>query len=99
MDNRYSAYGCPALMSDGRFVTNHMDNGDFNQFIRRVNKIQTSHEYRSFLQNNGDKIISRERNHLLKKYTCPTHGKCMPVDPKKAFTGCGHNNPKKTPMS
>ena len=89
MDNRYGKYGCPALMSDGRFVTNYMDSDVFNQFIRKVNKIPSSHEYRQFLQKNGDKLISRERNFLLKKYTCPSQGRCLSVDGDKAFKGCG----------
>jgi len=79
MDNRHWKHGCPALMSDGRFGTNYMDNDVFNQIVRNTNKIGNSHDYRTFLQKNGNLIMDRERGNFAKKYGCKTEGKCVPL--------------------
>lgn len=79
MDSRHWKQGCPALMSDGRFVTNYMDNDVFNQTIKKMNKIGNSHEYREFLQKNAETIIKRETESFLKKCSCNTEGKCVPL--------------------
>jgi hypothetical protein len=78
MDNRYYAYDCPALMQDGRFLTNYLPRQTLNQFIRRTNNIETSEDYRHFLQNNGDVIANRERSFLQQANTCGVHGQCVP---------------------
>jgi hypothetical protein len=89
MDNRYYKYGCPPLMSDGRYLAHYVDSDVMNQYIRNINKIQTSHDYRMFLQKNGAKIMNRERQYLLKNNTCNVGNgkpvgrcndcKCIPV--------------------
>lgn len=70
MNNKYWKNGCPALMSDARFTTQYINSNVLNQQIRNLNKINTSHEYRSFLQKNASTIINNERNALYKQYTC-----------------------------
>ena len=77
MDNRYFPHGCPALMSDGRLVTNYVDNGVFNQYIAKANKKTTSNQYRAFLQKNATSIMNRERVHLSKKNTCDLSNKAL----------------------
>ena len=67
MDNRFYKCGCPALMSDGRLVTNYLDSDVFNNFIAKSNKLTTSNQYRAFLQKNGTKMINNERNFFIKK--------------------------------
>ena len=79
MDNRYFNYGCPALMQDARFITNYQQNRTFEQNIRNVNKIQTSHEYREFLQKNAETIMSNEQAFMVKANTCSLDGKCSPL--------------------
>lgn len=74
MDNREAT--CPALMSDRRIFRNYFDNDVFNQTIRLMNKIEDNHDYRLFLQKNGDEILNREREHVLKSNTCNVDGKC-----------------------
>ena len=76
MDNRYYKFGCPALMSDGRFLTSYVDSDVLNQYIRHVNKLNSANDFRIFLQKNGDSIINRERAYLIKKNTCGVHGTC-----------------------
>jgi|TARA_B100001989_G_scaffold23831_1_gene14340 hypothetical protein len=84
MDNRYFDYGCPPLMSDGRFLTSYIDSDILNQYIRNVNKLESSNDFRVFLQKNGQVIINRERAYLLKNNSCNVNGRCMKeniVDP------------------
>ena len=79
MDNRYFNHGCPALMQDGRFITNYIRGNVFDQFIRNVNDVKTAAEYRQFLQTDGNKILNRERAYLFKNNTCNINGKCLPL--------------------
>jgi hypothetical protein len=76
MDNRFYRCGCPALMSDGRLVTNYLDNDVFNHFIAKSNKLNTSNQYRAFLQKNGSKIIGNERMFFTKKNVHQAKGEC-----------------------
>ena len=76
MDNRYYKHGCPALMSDSRFITSWVDSDVVNQYIRHVNKIKSSNDFRMFLQKNGEQIINKERAFLVNKNTCNVNGKC-----------------------
>lgn len=77
MDNRYWSNGCPALMQDGRFITNYVRTNIIDQVLRDVNNIKSSSEYRLFLQNNSESIITKERENLLKNNTCNVDGKCV----------------------
>ena len=79
MDNRYWSNGCPPLMQDGRFLTNHIRFSVFDQFIRNINEINSTHEYRAFLQSKGGDIIKLERESLIKNNTCEVNGRCLPL--------------------
>jgi hypothetical protein len=79
MDNRYHGYGCPPLMSDGRFTTNYIQNRIFLQEIRNVNKIGSSQEFKRFLQNNACSIMKNEQMYHIKNNTCDIDGKCEPL--------------------
>lgn len=77
MDNRYFNSGCPALMQDGRFITNFIPKRSFEQFIRNVNNINSSADYRKFLQSNGETIMNNERSFIEKNNTCGVNGTCV----------------------
>ena len=79
MDNRYFSYGCPPLMQDGRFLTNHVRFNVFDQFVRTMNQIGTDAQYRKFLQTKGNSILEKERATLLQNNTCNVIGKCVPL--------------------
>jgi hypothetical protein len=87
MDNRYYKFGCPPLMSDCRFITSWVDSDVVNQYIRHVNKIKSSNDFRMFLQKNGEQIINKERAFVIKKNTCNVNGKC-------ATLSCGSDKEK-----
>ena len=79
MDNRYYNYSCPPLMNDGRFISNYTRSSTFDQYIRHQNKINSAHEYKHYLQNNGDKIINNIKAYLHQNNTCYVGGKCLPM--------------------
>ena len=78
-DNRYFSYDCPALMQDGRFITNYTQRRTLDQYIRSVNKIESAQEYKDFLQRNGETIINKERAYNEDNNVCKINGKCMPI--------------------
>jgi len=84
-DNRYFSYDCPALMHDGRFITNYTRQRNVDQYIRGINKIISAQDYKSFLQKNGDTIINRERAYNDEYNTCKIHSKCLPVSSYPTF--------------
>ena len=84
MDNRYWSNGCPALMQDGRFITNHVRSAVYDQFVKNVNDIQSAHDYRLYLQQHGDEILNKERSFMIKNNTCDVNGKCLPLSGKNS---------------
>ena len=85
MDNRYYSYNCPPLMSDGRFLTSYVRSKVFDQYIRNINNIDSSQDYKLFLQNNGDQILNNLKSYLRENNTCQIEGKCLPVSSSKNF--------------
>ena len=77
MDNRYYTYGCPAIMQDSRFITNYIRGRVFDQMIRQCNLIKSSQDYKLFLQQYGNLLITKEREQLLKNFTCNVNGQCV----------------------
>ena len=77
MDNRYHCHNCPALMQDARFITNYTPRRTFEQYIRSINNIESSQDYKSFLQKNAESIMQNERKFLRENNTCNVNGKCV----------------------
>jgi hypothetical protein len=78
-DNRYFSYNCPAIMQDGRFITNYIRQRTFDQHIRGINNIESAQDYKVFLQNNGDVILNKERAYNNENNVCKLDGKCVPI--------------------
>jgi hypothetical protein len=76
MNNRYWKQDCPALMNDAR-LTNHHRTKKLDQYIKNINNLETSHEYRYFLQKNGHIIFNNERAALEKSTTCTSNVMCF----------------------
>lgn len=72
MDNRYFANGCPPLMSDGRFITNYTNNSVMNQYVRNMNNLNSTHDYRVFIQENAETIMNNERKFNEDNNMCST---------------------------
>jgi hypothetical protein len=92
MDNRYFSYGCPPLMQDGRFLTSYVRSNVFDQFIRNVNQVNSSQEYRELLQTKGDDMLNKERAELIKNNVCNVNGVCLPLSNPKGqnVLPCGY---------
>ena len=97
MDNRYYKYGCPALMHDGRFLTNYIHSRIFDQYVRNMNGIDSIQNFKEFLQHNGDTILNNQRATLNELNTCDVSGKCVPLSnnsQKYIEYSCGCNSLK-----
>lgn len=79
MDNRYYKYGCPPLMNDGRFISNYVRSSTFDQYIKNLNNINSSHKFRHYIQNNGYEIINNIKGYYRENNTCSVEGKCLPL--------------------
>lgn len=75
-DNVYFKNGSPALMSDGRFITYHNSSNELTEKMRRMNGITNPHEWRAFMQNNGDLFMNTEREFQIKNNVCNTNTAC-----------------------
>ncbi len=67
---------CPALMSDGRFLTYHNSTNELTEAIRKLNGFTSSNQFRNFMQNNADLFMNAERNQLLKENSCRPKTAC-----------------------
>jgi hypothetical protein len=66
-------------MNDGRFISSYIRSRVFDQYIKNINNVHTAHEYKHFLQNNGDQIINNLKGYLRETNTCRIEGKCLPM--------------------
>ena len=49
-------FNAPQRMSDGRNFTDYRPNYELNKSLKDLNKLDNSHNYRNFLNNNAEKI-------------------------------------------
>jgi hypothetical protein len=61
---------CPAIMSDGRFVTRWDSSNDLTHQIQLLNGIPSSNQFRNFMQQNADVIMASEREFINRNYGC-----------------------------
>ena len=64
-NNKY--FDCPALMSDGRLMTDYRPSTTVNDMIRLNNNVKSSNEYRNFLINNASDIMNINENYIIEK--------------------------------
>ena len=66
---------CPALMSDGRFITNYKPNCEMNNTISTLfdNKPLTSWEYTYYLINKAGKVHDFVNDQYNKQYGCTAY--------------------------
>ena len=75
-NNKY--FDCPALMADGRIMTDYRQNGTLNDMIRLNNNVMSSYDYRQFLQSNAQDIMNINENYIVEKNGCKS-GKLVEV--------------------
>ena len=75
-NNVYFKNGCPALMNDGRFITNYNSSNELTETMRKMNGFKSSNQFRTFMQTNGDLFMAAERNYQVNKNTCAPTTAC-----------------------
>lgn len=75
-NNVYYKDGCPALMSDGRFITYYNSSNELTEAMRRLNGFTSANQFRTFLQNNANQLMAAERAHQIKENTCSPTTAC-----------------------
>lgn len=75
-NNVYYKDGCPAIMSDGRFITNYGSTNELTETMRKLNGIKSPNEFRNFMQKNGDLFMDSERKYITEKNTCSPATAC-----------------------
>ena len=89
MDNRYYQFNCPPLMSDARFITNYTANQTTETFIQHMNNIENQHDYRYFLQTQGNRLMDEERELVEKNNMCLITKRCAK---RGCYVNDGFNN-------
>jgi hypothetical protein len=75
-NNVYYKDGCPALMSDGRFITYYNSSNELTEAMRKMNGFRSANQFRTFMQVNGDLFMASERNWLMRENTCAPTTAC-----------------------
>lgn len=60
-------FNSPSRMADGRLFTDYRPNYELNRYIEEENKIKNTHDYRMFLERNGDKIATKNKEYIFTK--------------------------------
>ena len=84
MDNFYNE--CPAKMEDARFLTDYRSSNTREQFIKSINGIARTDDYRAFLNENAEKIIDAEWDHLSLANSCKATT-CVHTSPLRPSLG------------
>jgi hypothetical protein len=82
MDNYYRE--CPGIMSDGRIFTDWRLATRRNEYIKYINNITRDDDYRMFLQENTDDILSNEWTYNKKNVDCHENS-CIHVYPTRSL--------------
>lgn len=75
-DNIWYRSGCPALMSDGHFITYYNSSNELTNDMMKINGFTDPNKFRIFLQNNGKQFMDMERNNVVRQNTCTTSSAC-----------------------
>jgi hypothetical protein len=97
MDNKKgNCCACPARMSSGNFISNYKSiRNVINKEVKKSNKITNHHDYRQFLQQNANQIMTREKIFLDKNFTCDFAKKSVKEVAKKVKKTAKKPAPKK----
>ena len=75
-NNVYYKQGCPALMDDSRFITYYNSTNELTNEMQRLNHIQSSNKFRTFMQQHGVQIMNSERKFYHDKFSCTPKVAC-----------------------
>lgn len=69
-NNIYWRDGCPALMSDGRFITYHYPTNELTNALQKAHNFRSANEFRTFMQKHGDQLMLANRQLVHDQNTC-----------------------------
>lgn len=75
-NNVYYPDGCPALMDDGRFITYFGSTNELTETMQKMNGFRSANQFRTFMQNNGQKFMDAERTYQRDTNTCSPQTAC-----------------------
>lgn len=75
-NNVYFPDGCPALMSDGRFITYYNSTNELTEIMKKQNGFRSENQFRTFMQSHGDLFMNAERDFQIKNNTCSPATAC-----------------------
>ena len=82
MDNRSYTCNCPPLMQDGRFISSYIRGRTVDQLIRKITNLDSAQDYKLYLQQNTNKILSNLNVSLRENNVC-NNIPCDQTDLKK----------------
>lgn len=75
MDNYF--LDCPAVMSDGRLMTDYRASPIREKLFRRNNMLETDYDVRRFMTKNGESVINAEWNSIKQNKLCFPRKRCI----------------------
>lgn len=75
-NNAYYKEGCPALMQDGRFITEYRSSNEITESMRKISGFRSSNEFRVYMQNNGETFMNANREYQNKNNVCYPNVAC-----------------------
>lgn len=69
-NNNKTNFNCPAIMNDGRHVTDYRPSDDVYEMMIRQNNLKNSNDVRQFLTNNANKLMQRNTEFYTKLNSC-----------------------------
>jgi hypothetical protein len=75
MDNYF--LDCPAIMSDGRLLTDYRASPVREKLFRRYNMLNTDYDVRTFITDNGEKLINSEWESIKQSKMCNPRERCI----------------------
>lgn len=75
-NNVYYKDGCPAIMSDSRFLTNYQSTNDLTDKMMKANGYHNANQFRRFLQNNAEILMDAERDYIETENKCKPKNEC-----------------------
>ncbi len=70
MNNALNNRDCPALMADGRLVTDYRPSCEVHDLIIKQNGLMNSYDYRQFMINNAATLMQLDRNYYEARNQC-----------------------------
>jgi hypothetical protein len=65
IDDAHRRITSPPIMSDGRFITDYSSANELTDRLVRSNGLRTSAQIREFMEKNGGRLLSEDRQRLL----------------------------------